>query len=341
MLLKTYLTPELRAQLQDRVTPHGVTLAAITRSGDMNPDAKIGVYAGDTESYAPDYFGPLFDLIIADYHAFGPTDTHVSDLDVTHLHGVGDLDPDGRFIISTRIRVARNLANFAFTPAISREDRLEVERRMVAALESLTGDLAGEYYPIEGMPEETRKQLVEAHLLFRDDDKHVLDAGIYRDWAEGRGVFLSHDRQFGVWVSEEDQRIFSLEQGADLLSVFDRLSRAVQAVEAQVPFAHHDRYGYLTSCPTNVGTGMRASVMMKLPRLGADEASLKALCLSMGLQARGMHGEHSEAGAGGIFDISNKQRLGKSEVELIQGLADGVRVLIEKETNAMTQTTTA
>ncbi len=334
MLLKKHLTPELREELKNRVTPNGVTLDYVANSGMQNPDAKIGVYAGDEESYSPEFFGKLFDAIIADYHVFGPEDRHVSDLNPAHLHGAPNLDPDGSFIISTRIRVARNPAGFAFTPAISAEKRLEVERLMVSALESLSGDLAGTYHPITGMDEETRKQLVEEHLLFRDDDKHVADAGIYRDWAEGRGVFLSHDRKFGVWVSEEDQRIFSLEDGADLSSVFDRLCRAALALEDKVPFAKHSRYGYLTSCPTNVGTGMRASVMIKLPKISRDEKAFKELCLSMGLQARGMHGEHSESGAGGIYDISNKQRLGKSEAELIQILHDGILKLIEMEREA-------
>lgn len=340
MLLTKYLTPELKALLQDRKTPNGVTLESLSRSGMLNPEAKIGVYAGDTESYRTEFFGPLFDPIIAEYHNFDEAGVHVSDLDPTHLHGVEEsLDPNGTMIISTRIRVARNLAGFAFTPAISREDRMVVEQKMVSALNSLTGDLKGTYYPLSGMDEETRKRLVEEHFLFRDDDKHVEDAGIYRDWPEGRGVFLSEDRKFGVWISEEDQRIFSLEEGADLYSVFDRLCRAATALEEQVPFAKHERYGYLTSCPTNVGTGMRASVMIKVPNISKDEKAFKEMCLSMGLQARGMHGEHSESGDGGIYDVSNKQRLGKSEVELIQGLYDGVRKLIEMENSSASAAT--
>lgn len=341
MLLTKYLTPELRKELEGIVTPNGVTIELIERSGMMNPDAKIGLYAGDAESYQPDYFGRLFDPVIAEYHGFGPDDKHVSDLDPTHLKDVGNLDPAGEMIISTRIRVARNSAGFAFTPAISKEDRLVVEKNLVDALNSLTGDLKGTYHSLESMDEETRKRLVEEHFLFRDDDKHVEDAGIYRDWPSGRGVFLSEDRKFGVWVSEEDHRIFSLEQGADVYSVFDRLSRGALALEEQVPFARHDRYGVLTSCPTNVGTGMRASVMIKVPNISKDEKAFKELCLSMGLQARGMHGEHSESGEGGIYDVSNKQRLGKSEVELIQGLVDGVKKLMEMERNASTMAASA
>lgn len=331
MLLTKYLTAELRELLATRKTPHGVTLSLIESSGMQNPDAKIGAYAGDAESYESEYFGPLFEKIIEEYHGFGVNNTHHSDLTVSDINSMPNLDPRGNRIISTRIRVARNLAGFAFTPAISREDRLAVEERIVIVLRSLENDLAGTYHPLATLSEEVRKRLVEEHLLFRDDDKHVRDAGIYRDWPEARGVFLSEDRCFGVWVNEEDLRIFSLESGADLRNVFDRLSRAVTAIESKISFARHHRYGYLTSCPTNVGTGMRASVLIRLPALAEDEPGLKERCLSMNLQARGMHGEHSERGEGGIYDISNRQRLGKSEAELIEILYEGVRELIKLE----------
>jgi protein-arginine kinase len=331
MLLTKYLTPELEDTLKDRVTPHGVTHDLITRSGRENPDAQVGVYAGDSESYLPEYFGPLFDRIIEDYHKFPSDGRHISDLDPSHLKNVDGLKDFGDMILSTRIRVARNLDGFAFTPAITKADRLEVEKRMTNAFKSFTGDLAGTYYPLASMDEATKKRLLEEHLLFRDDDDHVRSAGMYRDWPEGRGVFLSNDRKLGIWVSEEDQRIFSLEQGSDLKSVFDRLSRALNILESKAPFAKSDRYGYLTSCPTNVGTGMRASVLIKLPNISKDEKAFKEHCTSMGLQARGMHGEHSKSGAGGIYDISNRQRLGKSEVQLVQGLYDGVTSLIHQE----------
>jgi len=331
MLLKKYLTPELEAELNDRVTPNGVTLDLVTKSGRENDDASIGVYAGDAESYQEEFFGPLLRQVIAEYHKFGEGDRHVSDLDPAHLGEMPNLDPEGNLILSTRIRVARNVAGYPFTPAISAEDRLKLEGMMIQAFESLEGDLAGTYHSLVGMDEETRKRLVEEHLLFRDDDSHVRSAGIYRDWPEGRGVFLSEDRKFGVWVSEEDMRIFSLEQGADIYSVFDRLVRGLRAIEALVPFAKDDRYGYLTSCPTNLGTAMRASVMIRLPKISKDEKAFKEMCTSMGLQARGMHGEHSESGEGGIYDVSNRQRLGATETELIKKLYDGVAKLIELE----------
>lgn len=92
--------------------------------------------------------------------------------------------------------------------------------------------------------------------------------GLNRDWPEGRGIFHNDAKTFLVWVNEEDQlRIISMQQGADILEVFDRLSRACAAIENVAKFSHDDHLGYITSCPTNLGTALRASVHIRLPKL--------------------------------------------------------------------------
>jgi protein-arginine kinase len=135
----------------------------------------------------------------------------------------------------------------------------------------------------------------------------------------------------GVWGQEEDGlRIWALEKGSDFRRIFGRLSRLIQLLEDNLGFAKSERYGYLTSCPTNVGTGMRASVMIKLPHLGKDEAEFKAICADMKLAVRGIAGEHSKS-EGGIFDISNKARLGSSEADIVELVAQGAKKLIALE----------
>ncbi len=327
-LLKKYLTPEVEAQLKDAVTPSGFRLADAIRSGVENPDSSIGVYAGDAESYT--VVAALFNPIIQDYHHHGVDDVHVRDLDPQHLGEVKDLDPSGEAVVSTRIRVGRNVAGFPFAPAISREQRLEVERQVVAALATLTGDLAGTYYPLSGMSEEDRVQLVQDHFLFKKGDRFLESAGANRDWPEGRGIFHSADKKFLVWVNEEDHlRIISMQPGGNIREVFDRLSRAIAALEAKLTFAYSDHLGYLSSCPTNLGTAMRASVHVKLPLL-SQTPDFKATCAEMGLSVRGVHGEHSES-EGGVYDISNKRRLGISEAQATVLMAAAVHSLIEDE----------
>ncbi len=336
-LLAKYLTADVAEKLKNVVTPCGFRLQDAIRSGTENPDSSIGVYAGDAESYTA--LAALFNPIIKDYHGHAAGDTHVRDLEVSKLKEVEDL---GDSVVSTRIRVGRNLKGFPFAPAISREQRLEVERQVVAALATLTGDLAGTYYPLSGMSEENRLKLVEDHFLFKKGDRFLESAGANRDWPEGRGIFHSADKKFLVWVNEEDQlRIISMQQGGNIREVFDRLSRAIKTLEAKLTFAYSDHLGYLSSCPTNLGTAMRASVHVKLPRL-SQLPEFKSICADLGLSVRGIHGEHSES-EGGVYDLSNKKRLGISETKAVLLTAASIHSLIEDEaelaaTGSLTQT---
>merc|ERR1719150_1518853 len=142
---------------------------------------------------------------------------------------------------------------------------------MNTALKTLTGDLAGTYYPLLGMDEKVRQQLIADHFLFKGGDKYLESCGLEREWPEARGIFHNDAKTFLVWVNEEDQlRIISMQQGADIGAVFERLSRAAQAIEQKARFSHNDHLGYITSCPTNLGTALRASVHIHLPKLGQN-----------------------------------------------------------------------
>ena len=121
-----------------------------------------------------------------------------------------------------------------------------------------------------------------------------------------------------------------MQQGADIRAVFERLCRAAKQIDTVVKFAHDDHLGYITSCPTNLGTAMRASVHIKLPKLMADKDTFNAVADKYEVQIRGIHGEHTETNDG-VFDISNKRRLGKSEKQLVQDMINGVKALMEKE----------
>lgn len=152
-----------------------------------------------------------------------------------------------------------------------------------------------------------------------------------RNWPNGRGIFHNNDKTFLVWVNEEDQlRIISMQPGADIQCVFDRLCRAVDKLEGVAKFAHDDHLGFITSCPTNLGTAMRGSVHICLPNLSKDKERFEAIAKEYNVQIRGIHGEHSES-TDGTFDISNRQRLGKGERSLVQDMYCGVKAMIEAE----------
>ena len=179
-----------------------------------------------------------------------------------------------------------------------------------------------------------------------------------RDWPEGRGIFHNDSKTFLLWVNEEDQtRIISMEKGGDVKGVFSRLARGIAAVQASVKaesgkdYALSEQYGYIHSCPTNLGTGMRASVHVDLPGYTKEGVEkLQARCEELCVQPRGTRGE-SGGFAGKIssyfffifisltislcpgctYDISNKHRLGYSEVQLVQVMIDAVNTLWKED----------
>jgi len=327
-LLRKYLTPEVFAKLKDKKTKYGFTLQQVINSGVHNQDSNIGVYAGDEESYT--VFADLFDPVIKEYHdGFGKDGKHKTDFK-TPLKAP-EKDEKGEFIVSTRIRVGRNLAGFPLGAGVSQAQLLDIEKQIVAGLNGLEGDLAGKYYPLKGMSKEDANQLQKDHFLFKSGDRFLEHAGLNKFWPDGRGIYHNKDKTFLVWVNEEDQlRIISMQNGGDVNQVFQRLGRAVEQLQKRVKFSYNDHLGNISSCPTNLGTAMRASVHIKLPLLSKDQKTFQAIADKHHLQIRGIHGEHTEDDSG-VFDVSNSRRLGFTEAELVQGMYDGIQELISKE----------
>ncbi|NVJ09574.1 arginine kinase [Myxococcus sp. AM001] len=326
MLLHKHLTPELKSRLGRLTTGNGWTLRKVIQSGLDHEDSQMGVYAGDSESYA--LFSPLLHPIIRD-HCGHDLSGHTSDFSLDGLPQ-DDLDPTGEFILSTRVRVGRNLARYAFPPAIGARDRAALEAEVVQVLSGLRGHLAGDYHPLASLSEAERRELVHHHVLFQQSDRFLDSAGVNRDWPRNRGIFHSADLRFIVWVGEEDAlRIISMQPGAGLAQTFLRLQTALEQLDGQLDFAQDSRLGFLTACPTNLGTAMRASVLIRLPRL-SRRPDFRARCARLGLAVRGLHGEHSEAHEG-IHDVSNAVRLGVTERDIYQRLRTGLHALMELE----------
>merc|ERR1712079_125591 len=311
----------------------GFTLAKAIACAVQFNNQHCGIYAGDWDSYKD--FAPVFDPLIQEYHGILPSAMHTSDMDASKIQGNVDSDVP---VHSCRIRVGRSIDGFGLSPGITKEQRVGVEKLMINAVKNFPSDLAGNYYPLTGMDEKVRQQLVDDHFLFVSGDRNLQVAGMERDWPEGRGIFHNDEKTFLVWVNEEDQlRIISMQKGGDVKAVFERLSRGISAVQDSVmnesgrDFMLDKKYGYIHSCPTNLGTGMRASVHVDLP--GWTKAGLYALqcrCEELHLQPRGPRGE-SGGQTGHTYDISNKHRLGHSEVELVQKMIDGVNKLWEED----------
>jgi len=333
-LVAKYVTAPLWEKLSGVTTKTaGFTLGKAIACAVQFDDQHCGIYAGDWDSYKD--FAEVFDPLIQEYHGISADAVHTSDMDASKIKG--NIDPTAP-VKSTRIRVGRNIDGFGLSPGITKDQRLNVENLMKKAFGNLEGDLAGTYYPLTGMAENVRQQLVDDHFLFVSGDKNLQVSGMERDWPEGRGIFHNKDKTFLTWVNEEDQlRIISMQMGGDVKGVFDRLARGINAVgesvkkESGKDFMLDPKYGFIHSCPTNLGTGMRASVHVDLPGYTKEGlAVLKARCEELKVQPRGTRGE-SGGQTGITYDISNKHRLGYSEVELVQCMIDGVNTLVAED----------
>ncbi|MEA3229216.1 MAG: phosphagen kinase, partial [Campylobacterota bacterium] len=288
----------------------------------------IGAYAGDSESY--DIFSPLLNPIIEEYHNFSQKKKHKSNLNPDDFNAVNP-DKENSYILSTRIRVARNITDTPLGSAISDEQRNKIEKDISQILTQFKGNLAGNYYALNSLTDQEKKSLIKEHFLFKAGDRFLESAGLNRDWPNGRGIFHNNEKTFLVWINEEDQlRIISMQKGGDIKEVFTRLVDAISQIEEKISFSYSERLGYITSCPTNLGTAMRASVHIKLPNLAQNMDEFQSIVDKYNVQIRGIDGEHSQSKEG-IYDISNKRRLGVTEVECIQDMYDGVVALIKRE----------
>jgi creatine kinase len=327
------------------------------RTGIDNPDSGLGCYAMTPEDYTT--FKPFFSKVIGDYHKNDPAcaDTHTNDWDKSGVGegGVLDLAKLGlKEELSMRVRVGRNLKAFNLPGKMDKAERIKFEKTALAAFEKLIAEpgYGGRFYSItpdfgdgeenpNKISDEEYNDLVKQHIMFKDmdADPYLKSAGISSDWPYGRGCWVSDDKKKIIWVGEEDQfRIMVMKKGFLINEVFEELEKMLQLVESidGIDFAKDDQYGYVTSCPSNLGTGMRASVHVKIPNLTSDGTDKKAKEVAgpLGLSVRGTGGEHTPIGADGTVDISPRARLFIKEAEIIQALYDGLKALLEAEAKA-------
>lgn len=233
-------------------------------------------------------------------------------------------------VISSRIRLARNLSGFAF-PARAREgERLRVLQEVREAMPRLASLRDGAFVRVDECTAQERLLLHERHLVSREL------AGVERKGAipGAGGVIVTGDA--GVMVNEEDHlRVQTFRSGFDIAGALRDAERIDRELGQALPYAWHQEFGFLTACPTNTGTGMRASVLIHLPGLVLTQEIQKVLqgLQHMGLTYRGLYGEGSDV-VGNYFQISNQTTLGRTEDELVDQLMRVVRRVIEREEEA-------
>lgn len=231
-------------------------------------------------------------------------------------------------VISSRVRIARNLQHLAFPMLATNQQSEEVLTRLKGVLED---ERLGQYgvlhfLLLDEMDDLDRRILVE---------KHLISPNLATESRNG-AVLISEDESLSIMINEEDHlRIQCLYPGFHVQEAWERATAVDDIFEAHVDYAFDDKRGYLTSCPTNVGTGLRASVMMHLPALVLTQQINRILSAvsQVGLTVRGIYGEGSEA-MGNLFQISNQITLGQSESEIIENLHGVVLQIIEHEKTA-------
>jgi protein arginine kinase len=240
------------------------------------------------------------------------------------LRGSG---PQADIVMSTRIRLARNLAEFPFISRASEQDRNDIEKLLrdrVMRIRESSGELL--YVNVSDLDRLDRQFLVERQLISRE---HAEAQG-------ARAVVIDSGERISLMINEEDHlRIQCMHSGLDVQAAWEQIDRIDDLISEQVNYAFHPRLGYLTACPTNVGTGVRVSVLMHLPALVITRQIDKVFrsLQKISLAVRGLYGEGSQA-MGDFYQISNQQTLGRSEKELVDQVTDVVPALIHYEREA-------
>lgn len=234
--------------------------------------------------------------------------------------------PQSQIVLSSRVRLARNLQSFPFPGWAKKPDRVRAMEAIRPAVEGLPEMARRFSETMDNLSAIDKQALVERHLISREHAaKNV-----------GSAVVINADETVSVMINEEDHlRMQAIKSGLQVKSVFQMIDQVDTALEERLDYAFSPRLGYLTVCPTNVGTGMRASAMLHLPAmvLGNQMNQIIQAVNKLGLAVRGLYGEGTEA-LGNMFQISNQTTLGEKEAEIIDRLHKVVLQIVEHEENA-------
>ena len=239
------------------------------------------------------------------------------------LRGSG---PESDIVMSSRIRLARNLADYPFIQRCTDIDRANIESTVRERLERSERLKDLTFINVADLELLDRQFLVERQLISRE---HANSDG-------ARAVAIDCDERCSLMVNEEDHlRIQVMKSGFDLEGAWEQIDQLDDAIEEKLTYAFNPNLGYLTACPTNVGTGMRVSVLVHLPALVITKQIEKVFrsLQRINLVVRGLYGEGSQA-MGDFYQVSNQVTLGKSEAELVQQVGDVVPVVIDYERKA-------
>ncbi|MGN1113350.1 MAG: protein arginine kinase [Acutalibacteraceae bacterium] len=241
----------------------------------------------------------------------------------------------GGVVVSSRIRLARNLKNYPFPNKASLEQKKEIAEKVKRALEESNSTLANSFsfIPMEDISRIQAVSLVEKHLISPE----------FASERKGRYLMLSKDESISIMINEEDHiRIQVLGSGLSLNECYDTANNLDTLLDNALGFAFNNKLGHLTQCPTNLGTGMRASLMLHIPATEKNRSinRISGNLTKLGMELRGTFGEGSDV-KGSLYQLSNQITLGLSEHNAIENLKNIASQLIEQEEKALKETATA
>ena len=239
------------------------------------------------------------------------------------MRGTG---PEAEIVISSRVRLARNIRGYHYITRMDAAERATCEAHIRAQI--VEGKIAqpGTYFALHETDALDRKLLVERHLISKE----------HEDASHARGVAVSDDESIAIMVNEEDHiRLQAIQSGLQLQDAWKMCNKADDALEARLDYSFSPQLGYLTACPTNVGTGIRVSVMLHLPALVMTRHIEKVFqaVSKMNLAVRGLYGEGTEA-SGHFYQISNQVTLGRSEQEILNNVEAVIPAIVRYEHEA-------
>ena len=231
-------------------------------------------------------------------------------------------------VISTRVRLARNLKDYPFPCRLSEQGRKKVIEKVTSAIRDSNSSIASDFnlIKLDDLTEAQGVSLVERHLVSPE----------FISETEGRALLLSKDESMSIMINEEDHiRLQVITDGLSLEQAYDTADKLDTLLDENLEFAFDDKLGYLTQCPTNLGTGMRASVKLHLPGLEKSRTigRIAGNLSKLGLTIRGAYGEGSEP-SGSLYQLSNQVTLGISEKAAIENLENITKQLVSQERQA-------
>lgn len=234
-------------------------------------------------------------------------------------------DNDSDIIISTRIRLARNIANVPFPASLKDkgESVLQIKNAIMNSCSTLSKDF--DFLEVDSMEEKDIAFLREEHLISPQITK-----------GKGQAILLSKDKTMSIMLMEEDHiRLQIIQSGNTLIDAYEIASKVDDIIEESIEYAFDEKFGYLTACPTNAGTGLRASVMLHLSALTQTNNinTIISQASALGIEVRGLYGEGTKA-YGNMYQISNRITMGLSEGDTLKKLNDVVLQIVEAEKKA-------